>query len=756
MKNHTLHLFFFALFLLISTPSVLYSSHIIGGVITYRFVKRDTADRTKITYKFTMRVFRDLFGNTGLDAQANIAIMTQTQGGTTAFLRGRSVPVAQRNNIALIKPPCSEVPSNIGVEQGIYEWEEVLTESNLSYFIVYQRCCRNNTILNIFNPGITGSTYYVEITPESQRSNNNSPTFNNFPPVLICNGEPLSFDHSATDTEGDQLVYRLCGGFSGSPQTIGNISYGASTTSPAPQPQRMSFPPYQFINYRLPNYTANDPISGNPPIRINANTGLITGTPNTLGQFVVTVCVEEYRNGIKIGSIFRDFQFNVVSCRRLVVTAITSDSTLGKEFYVSGCENVSVTINNRSYDRANIQSYYWEFNMNGDIQRFNDWSPNITFRDTGIFKGKLLLNPGQGQCSDSAFVTVKVGGKLFPSFGIQYDTCVGGPVAFKGEVRTVIPLKAIYWDYGDGWRDSTRLNVSHLYKTPGVKTVSLNLIDKVGCKGDTTISFEWLPAPPILIVEPNAFAGCAPSKVTFTNRSTPLDTTYKIVWDFGDGTFGNAISPSHVYEKPDTYSVKLMITSPIGCYKEATFRNWIKIKSIPKADFDWTPRKINNLKPVVSFLDKSSSDVVAWRWFFDEKAYSTQKNPSFTYRDTGIFTTKLYVTNSNGCRDSVFKTLYIEPEMTFHFPNAFSPNYDSQNDIFKGVGFLYGMKKYRLSIWNRWGEKVFETDNPSVGWNGQKNNEGHLSPEGIYLFEVEYITPKSERIIKRDFLTLYR
>ena len=750
MKLHQQLLIFIFFQLLFLTPITTWASHIVGGVITYKFVKRDTSTTiNRLTYHFTMRVYRDLFSSngTGLDQNAYIAVQTQGTSGAYSLYSSRSVRLLSQRNVEPPVLPCSEVPGNLGVEEGLYEWDETFPESPRSYVVTYQRCCRNNTIANIYNPGTTGSTYTVEITPESQRTHNNSPTFRNFPPTLVCANEPLIFDHSASDTEGDQLVYSFCGALVG----------GSSTGSPGPTPSgnSISKPPYQFVTYKLPNYSINAPMAGDPVIKINPNTGVITGTPTTLGQFVVTVCVEEYRNGTLIGKIFRDFQFNVVSCKRLVVSAITSDSTTGKEFFVSGCQNVSVAIDNQSYERRNINNFYWDFNIRGDTVRYTDWSPTITFSDTGVFKGILRLNPNS-PCQDSAFVTVKIGGKLAPAFTVQYDTCVGGPVNFKGDVRTAIPLKTIYWDYGDGLRDSNTLAPSHLYKTPGTKNVGFVVKDLVGCKGDTVISFNWQPAPPILIVEPNTFSGCAPSQVSFVNRSSPLDTTYKIVWDFGDGTFGHDISPKHTYTFADTFSIKLMITSPIGCYKEASFRSWIKVKSVPKADFDWTPKVVNNLKPHVSFTDSSSADVIGWRWNFSNIAYSTQKNPSFTYKDTGFQTIKLFVHNSNGCIDSIVKTLYVEPEMTFYMPNAFSPNYDSVNDIFKGTGFLFGMKSFRMSIWNRWGEKVFETMDPSVAWNGQKNNEGLQVPEGIYLYEVEYINPKSKTIVLRDYLTLYR
>lgn len=720
--------------------------------MTYKFISRNGR---AARYKITLHVYRDLYATSGgggqqtpLDAFASISIHRQLPSG--AFVRDSllSKPLLSKTNLPRPSIPCSETPSNVGAEDGLYEWEQVLRDTTGSYFISYQRCCRNATTYNIAQPSSNyGGIYFIEISAETQRLNNSSPVFNNFPPAFICEGEPLRFDHSARDTNNDQLVYKFVNAY--------GWTQGAGTNTNNP-------PPFGLVPYRVP-YTNVAPMKGNPQIKIDANTGLMTGTPDAIQslngavyqQFVVTIAVEEYRNGQLIGRILRDFQFNVVRCKKLVVSALVSDSTAGKEFFIKGCENVSFTVNNQSYERSNIPNYYWEFDVRGNIVRYNDWSPTITFSDTGVYKGKLLLNPGT-PCSDTAYVTVKVGGRIYPNFTTKYDTCVAGDVEFKSITTSSVPLKRLFWEFGDNTADSNKVMTAHLYSTPGDKNVKLSVKDIYGCLGDTTISFNWQPAPPILIVEPDNFTGCAPAKVRFNNRSSPLDTTYKIVWDFGDGTFGKDISPTHIFAKPDTYSIKLMITSPIGCYKEAEFRDWIKVKSLPKADFDWTPKVINNLNPKVSFVDKSTPDVLGWRWYFSDKAYSNQKDPPFTYRDTGVQQVKLYVINANGCKDSIFKKLYIEPEMTFYMPNAFSPNFDSVNDEFKGTGFTYGIKAFRLSIWNRWGEKIFETTDPAEGWNGSKNNSGRPEPEGVYLYEVEWTTPKSQVKNKRDFLTLYR
>lgn len=731
-------------------PSVLRASHIVGGEMTYKFISRNETTKM-ITYRITLHVYRDLFSFNGtmqsqLDNPAAILIHQQLPSG--AFVKvGQTLskPLLSKTDLPRPSLPCSETPNNVGAEDGLYEWDQVLRDTNGSYFISYQRCCRNATISNINNPSTTGGTYYVEITPEAQHQSNSSPVFNNFPPAFICEGEPLKFDHSARDTNNDQIVYRFCNAYVG-----GSMNSSSGTAAP----------PFGLVTYTAP-YSSATPMKGNPIIKIDPNTGVITGTPDAITggrvyqQFVVTICAEEYRNGQLIGRIFRDFQFNVVRCKKLVVSALVSDSTSGKAYFINGCENVTLKINNQSYDRANIPNWRWEFFIRGDTIRYSDWSPTVLFQDSGFYKGQLLLNPGT-PCSDTAYVSVSVGGRIYPNFNIKYDTCVAGDVAFKNISTSLVPLKKIIWNYGDNASDTNQMEVKHLYTTPGNKNVKLTLKDIYGCGGDTTITFNWQPAPPILIIQPDNFVGCAPAKIKFNNRSTPLDDTYKIVWDFGDGTTGKDISPTHLYAKADTYSIKLSITSPIGCYKEAEFRSWIKVRSVPKADFDWEPKKITNLSPRVSFSDKSTSDVISWRWFFSNKAASNERNPPFAFRDTGVQRVQLYVVNKNGCRDSSFQEVYIKPEVTFHMPNAFSPNFDSVNDEFKGSGFLFGLKSFRLSIWNRWGEKIFETQDPSEGWNGAKNNVGRPEAEGVYLYEVEYTSPQGLVVNKKDFLTLFR
>ncbi|MEM6967198.1 MAG: gliding motility-associated C-terminal domain-containing protein, partial [Bacteroidota bacterium] len=265
----------------------------------------------------------------------------------------------------------------------------------------------------------------------------------------------------------------------------------------------------------------------------------------------------------------------------------------------------------------------------------------------------------------------------------------------------------------------------------------------------------WLPVPPLIIIEPSSFTGCAPVDIFFNNLSTPIDDTYTIEWDFGDGGFGDAISPDYTYQEPGTYDINVGITSPIGCFTERFFPSLIKVDSFPVADFTFGPDRITNFEPEVNFFDNSIRDV-QWKWNFNDEGFSFQENPSFIFADTGQQVVELVVFTEAGCTDTIQKVVDVIPEVRYFLPNAFTPNDDTVNDEFKAVGFYRGMKDYKFAIWNRWGELVFETSDPDEGWDGRTQNGNVKMPAGVYVCLVSYRTPRGVPQEVQGYITLIK
>ena len=729
--------------------------HIIGGDMTYRLLDADTINNIN-RYQFTLKVYRDgTGGGATFDDPAPIAVYRGTYQNN-ALVQAFSTPLDQWQDLIPDTPSCVAQIPFVDVEEAIYEFTLDLPISNQSYFIVYQRCCRNVTISNIATPGDVGATYMIEVTPEAQVLKNSSPVFNNFPPIIICNGFPLEFDHSATDQDGDLLVYSFCSPLVGGGPILAPISALQSCFGAAPTPP--CAPPYNTVTFLPPGYSPGAPMGGNPTIAINSNSGFISGTPNMLGQFVVGVCVEEYRNGVLLSTVRRDFQFNVADCSPTVIANVAADSIAGpQEYVVRSCGSNTVDLINLSVQQQFIDKFKWDFDLGGSLfADSTNWNASITFPDTGSYMGTLLLNPGQ-ECGDTAQITVNIYPAINASFSYDYDTCVAGPVVFTDESTGEAGVNRWSWDFGVPGGTSNDQSPTYLYPIPGDHPVTLRAFDTNNCFDDTTQVINWFPVPPLIIIEPSDFIGCAPANIFFNNLSSPIDSTYDIFWDFGDGnTTTGVISPSHLYTDIGVFDVKVEITSPIGCYTEDSFNSLIRVEPSPTANFTFSPDTLlSNFNNIVDFTDLSIG-ANRWNWQFGQSGSSSVPNPTYEFPDTGRVAVQLIVTHPSGCQDSLTKYLDITPEYTWFMPNAFTPNGDGDNDEFFGTGVLFGITDFTMSIWNRWGEMVFQTTDPTQGWNGEDQNSGTMSPDGVYVYMVTFTGPRGKPQKYQGFATLIR
>lgn len=149
---------------------------------------------------------------------------------------------------------------------------------------------------------------------------------------------------------------------------------------------------------------------------------------------------------------------------------------------------------------------------------------------------------------------------------------------------------------------------------------------------------------------------------------------------------------------------------------------------------------IDYLDPVIEVLDNSTGATKGVWDFGDgtQRPYQPGAIIQHTYADTGQYTLTLFLENSGGCRDSASLDICVEPAATLYVPNAFTPNGDGKNEVFKAAGI--GIVTFRMMIFNRWGEKLFESNSIDVGWDGRVNGEKVMNDVYTYLIAYQDIS----------------
>src|SRR5688572_1602759 len=267
-------LFFFSFVTLTSD-----ATHIVGGELYYTYLGNNQ-------YRIQLTVYRDCFyGVPPFDQPALVGVWNANNN----FLFSVNLfPNDSATIPPIINSPCFIPPTNVCYRVCNYFTTITLGPTAGGYQLAYQRCCRNQTILNIIDPLDVGAAFYCYIPGTGAFPNNSNPQFNELPPPFICLGYSFEFDHSATDAEGDSLVYEICTPYDGASLAAPVLNEFPPVTGNPPQPNAASVqnypPPYSSVLYQPPFNMSN--LLGGIPLTINPQTGLLTATPSNNGQFV--------------------------------------------------------------------------------------------------------------------------------------------------------------------------------------------------------------------------------------------------------------------------------------------------------------------------------------------------------------------------------------------------------------------------------------------------------------------------------------
>ncbi len=337
-----------------------------------------------------------------------------------------------------------------------------------------------------------------------------------------------------------------------------------------------------------------------------------------------------------------------------------------------------------------------------------------------------------GCVSVPAPVTVTVRPPLQIVAGGDSAICPGGIVQLHATASGGDGNFSYSWSTALGLNSTT---ISNPTADPAFTTI-YTVVLKDGCGTPVATATDTVTIYPIpaVVFSANDTAGCVQLCVNFTSISNPACAN--AIWNFGDGTIVNGCNTStHCYTQPGVFTVSENITDIHGCKNSFTQTNYIDAWPTPEAAFTLGPQPTTIVNSEIYFSDHSSG-ATTWNWNFGDFAGSTStlQNPKYTYPDTGCFTSVLIVTNSFGCKDTATGALCIHPDFSFYAPNAFTPNGDGKNDLWRPMGLGIDPTTYHMMMFDRWGNLMWETRLWDEGWDGKANGGERIAQIDTYVW----------------------
>lgn len=457
----------------------LFAAHIKGGFFTYQYLGPGTG--TNLRYKITLTVYMICNPNSGqLSNPINFSFFN---AGTNQFIRTESVAITNQYTLSkTYDEPCI-TGNEVGCKYTIVVYELAAVELPPlaeGYIVSYQRCCRIAGINNLVNSGTVGNTFSIKIPGSAAPQNsqtNSSPRFLVNDTAVICQNSYFQLNFSATDPNSDSLSYQFCEAYDGASQS-------------APSPDIASNPPYNTVPY-APLFSGGQPLGSG--VTINPVTGVISGiAPTMVGQYVICVCVNEYRNGVLIATTRKELHLEVSDCNPLRAQLNPRPSF---------CDDLDVSFQNDAAGNPPSAEYLWNFGdpTSGANNTSTLASTNHIFTAPGDYTVKLRVTL-QGICTDSTTTVVRVWPGFYPGFTTT-GICVLTPYQFTDTTRANYGLVDYWhWNFGDNTTlaDTSRIRTPQwTYAGPGPATVTLVVSTSKGCIDTIQQNINVLDKPTI-------------------------------------------------------------------------------------------------------------------------------------------------------------------------------------------------------------------------------------------------------------------
>jgi gliding motility-associated-like protein len=517
-----------------------FATHIIGGEMRYEYIGPGSTPNSKI-YRIRLLLLKgDAVGQNvaQLSSFYTVGVFNNDNGqkviGSADFNNWQAnedftTPLPVPITVA----PCIEGNTTLLYTYKRYSFTIELPDNNNGYTVAYQTYSRQPSRNVNPDQGATYSCIIPGINVLPRPLVDNSPAYK-LPIAVICENSPFTLDFSATDSDGDSLVYNFCNAYNGGGAT------GGDWTDPAG-------PPYGSVNYTAP-FTGSSPLGSSATI--NTKTGIISGIAPTSGRYVICVCASVYRNGVLITVHRKDLIVAVNSCSPL---------SANPTFAPINCNSFTITLTEAS--SGNPAAYFWDFGdpASGAANTSTLQTPTHTFTAAGTFNVKLVVT-GVTNCLDSVTKPIKV----FPGFAPDFTVlgqCKNTPIQFNDNTTANFGIiNKWVWNFGEigsATNTSAIKNPTHTYAAANSYNVQLIVSSSVGCI-DTVLKTILITDKPALAV-PNDTLIC----IIDTLQLNAIGTG-SFVWN-PNYNISN-INISNPLVSPDvTTTYHVTLTDPYGC-----------------------------------------------------------------------------------------------------------------------------------------------------------------------------------------------
>jgi gliding motility-associated-like protein len=431
----------------------------------------------------------------------------------------------------------------------------------------------------------------------------------------------------------------------------------------------------------------------------------------------------------------------------------------------AGCVPLTVNFNDTV---AKAVTYEWDFDGDGVTDRITQ-TPNTSWTYLVIRNYRVrLIAVDSSTCNirDTTFITIRVGNiETHPDFSFaRTGPCDSLQYLFTNTTFQP-PIKqfrdsSFIWDFGDG-SPLVRLDgrsVTHKFPATGSYRIRLLLRDTAYCNAPEFKDSLLNIAIKVKAAMDSIPGGCQPYNVSVKNNSTG---GVQFFWDFGDPSSGinnySTLSkpPNHIYTLPGTYTIKLRVTDSSTCNIVDSISYIFKVYVKPKAVIGSVSPQPSQVNTPFVFTNNSSIDASSFRWEFGDGDFIntlTRNAVSHQYNQSKTYTVLLIAKNANGCFDTASRQVQALTVPAVDVPNAFTPLNGGINNIVYVRG--YAIAKMKFTIWNRWGQKLFETDDMKLGWDG--TYKGVVQPMDAYAYTLDVEFFDESKLRKTGDITLIR